>query len=103
VVRAHAAGRIKLSGVEVGLVGHSDDLGSVAAETVSSGRVWDSASGKSSSRSDVRKADRAVGVAWLENVATEFRRNGVRVSKGAAECEDLLHVVESHSTSLTYC
>jgi hypothetical protein len=65
VVRAHAAGRIKLSQVEIGLIRHGDDLGGVAAETISSGRVWDGASSKASSRSDVRKADGTVGVAGL--------------------------------------
>ena len=82
---------------------HGDDPGSVAAKTISSGRVWDGASSKSSSRSDVRKADRTVGVAGLENVATELGRNGIRVSKAATECEDLLHVIEGHSTSLAHC
>jgi hypothetical protein len=102
VVRAHAAGRIKLSWVEIGLVGHGDDPGSVAAKTISSGRVRDGASSKSSSRSDVRKADRTVGVAGLQNVATELGRNGVRVSEAATEREDLLHVIEGHSTSLAH-
>jgi hypothetical protein len=46
-------------------VGHSDDPGGVAAKTISSRRVWDGASSKSSSRCDVRKADRTVRVARL--------------------------------------
>ena len=83
-------------------MGHGDDLGSVAAKTVRSGRVWDGASSKSSCRSDLREADRAVRVAWLENVAAELRGDGVRVSEGATECEDLLHVIEGHRTSLAY-
>ena len=83
-------------------MGHGDDPGSVAAKTVRSGRVWDGASSKSSCRSDVREADRAVRVAWLENVAAELRRDGVRVSEGATECEDFLHVIEGHRTSLAH-
>ena len=82
---------------------HGDDPGGVAAKTISSGRVWDGASSKSSSRSNVRKADRTVGVAGLQNVATELGRNGVRVSEAATECEDLLHVIEGHGTSLAHC
>jgi hypothetical protein len=84
-------------------VRHGDDPGGVAAKTISSGRVWDGASSKSSSRCDVGKADRTVRVARLENVATELGRNSVRVSEAATECEDLLHVIEGHSTSLAHC
>jgi hypothetical protein len=46
-------------------VRHGDDPGGVAAKTISSRRVWDGASSKSSSRCDVRKADRTVRVAGL--------------------------------------